>query len=243
MFAADYVDSVKKQPYSTDLTPRQWNMVKPLLAISHTGRPIELPLKDILDGIFYHTANGGKWEDLPHDFPGYRRVHEWFSKWRDDGTLDRVLDTLRRAARVAAGHDPEPSSACIDSQTVKAAATGGTRSYDGGKRINGRKRHILVDSLGLLLAVTVTGGKVSDAAGAIGLLDRHVYATTHPRLSELNADAAYRRKMLTTDLADECRVRLRLEVRMKPPDRRHSARRSKPAREIGGSSAQSPAAL
>ena len=218
MFAADYVDSVKKLPYSSDLTRRQWEIVKPLLLISHTGRPIQLPLKDILDGIFYHVANGGKWKDLPHDFPDYRRVHEWFSKWRDDGTLDRVLDTLRRAARVAAGHDPEPRSASTDSQTVKAAATGGERSYDGGKQTNGRKRHILVDGLGLLLAVVVTGGKVSDAAGALLLLDQHVYPTTHPRLRELNADAAYRRTMLTTYLADACRVPLQLVVRQKPPE-------------------------
>lgn len=218
MFAADYVESVKERPYSSDLTPRQWELVKPLLVIAPTGRPIKLPLKDILDAIFYHAANGGKWRDLPHDFPDYRRVHEWFSKWRDDGTWDRLLDALRRHARTAAGHDPEPRVACLDSQTVAAAATGGPRRYDGGKRINGRKRHILVDSAGLLLAVAVTVGSVSDAAGAIRLLDRHVYATTHPRLEELNADAAYRRRMLTEYLAHECRVRLRLVVRMKPPE-------------------------
>jgi transposase len=174
-------------------------------------------LKDILDGIFYKIANGCKWRDLPHDFPPYKRVHEWFSKWRDDGTWDRVLDYLRRTARVAAGHDPEPSEACLDSQTVKAAATGGARGYDGAKRTNGRKRHILVDTLGLLLAVVVTTGAVSDADGAVELLDNHVFATTHPRLKTAHVDGIYNRKVLGQYLKSaSCRIRLELVIRSKP---------------------------
>lgn len=88
MFASTYQDSLKERAYSSDLTPRQWAIVKPLLTFSHTGRPITLPLKDVMDAVFYQIANGCKWKDLPHDFPDYRRVHEWFTKWRTDGTWD-----------------------------------------------------------------------------------------------------------------------------------------------------------
>jgi putative transposase len=217
VFAEEYVDSVKVRAYSSDLTPRQWDLLKPLIHNSHTGRPIELPLNDIVDGIFYKLANGCKWRDLPHDFPDYRRVNEWFVKWRDDGTWDRVLDHLRRLAREAAGHDAEPSEACLDSQTVKAAATGGGRGYDGGKKTNGRKRHILVDTLGLLLAAVVTVGSVSDSAGAVELLRGRVYPTTHPRLRVVHVDSAYDRDGLKDYLrGPDCQVRLRLVIRSKP---------------------------
>ncbi len=221
MFAKEYKDSVKKLAYRSDLTPRQWELIKPLIQDANTGRPIEMPLKDILDGIFYKFANGCKWRDLPHDFPDYRRAHEWFVKWRDDGTWDRVLDYLRRLARAAAGHDPEPSEACLDSQTVKAAATGGARGYDGAKATNGRKRHILVDTLGLLLAVVVTAGSVSDAAGAVALLRGHVYAGTQPRLRTIHADGAYNRDVFKDYLfSPECRVPVELVIRSRPADAR-----------------------
>jgi putative transposase len=216
MFASTYQDSLKEKAYSSDLTPRQWAIVLPLLTFSHTGRPITIPLKDVIDGIFYRTSNNCKWRDLPHDFPDYRRVNEWFTKWTNDGTWDRVLDALRRQAREVVGRDPEPTEGCFDSQTVKAAATGGERGYDGGKRLNGRKRHILVDTLGLLLTVTVTVGSVSDAAGAVQTLREHLFATTHPRLRKIHVDSAYDRDMLKEYLAKEARVPIELIVRSKP---------------------------
>jgi putative transposase len=192
MFAKTYRDSVKEKSYSSDITWEQWEYVKPHLSVSHTGRPIEMPLKDVVDAIFYFTKNNCSWEDLPHDFPAYRRVNEWFNKWTKDGTWQRLLDALREQARIAAGRSPSPREACIDSQSVKAAATGGERGYDGGKRINGRKRHILVDTLGLLLAVVVTPANVSDSQGAQELLTE-VGPTTLPDLHTIHADLTYER--------------------------------------------------
>jgi len=201
MFASDYQDSVKEKSYSSDLTWQQWEVVKPHLHSSHTGRPIIIPLKDVVDAIFYFTKNNCTWADLPHDFPDYRRVNEWFTKWRGDGTWQRLLDALREAARVAAGREPAPSEACLDSQSVKAAATGGERGYDGGKRVNGRKRHILVDTLGLLLVVVVTPANVSDSQGGQRVL-AEVGPTTHPRLRAIHVDRAYERDGLRDYNAD-----------------------------------------
>jgi len=192
MFATDYQDSVKAKSYSSDLSWEQWEPIKPHLHTSYTGRPIKLPLKDVVDAIFYFTKNNCAWADLPHDFPDYRRVNEWFTKWRDDGTWQRLLDTLREEVRQAAGREPSPSEACLDSQSVKAAATGGARGYDGGKRVNGRKRHILVDTMGLLLVVAVTPANVSDSQGAQEIL-AEVGPTTLPRLQAIHVDLAYER--------------------------------------------------
>lgn len=201
MFSESYKDSVKEKSYSTDLTTDEWLFIKDLISISATGRPIKLPLKDVVDAIFYVNKNGINWADLPHDFPDYRRVHEWFGKWQNNGTWQRILDRLREDVRETSGRAATPSEACIDSQTVKAAATGGERAYDGAKKINGRKRHILVDTMGLLMAVVVTVGSVSDARGATTLLDR-LGQTVFPRLETIHGDMKYKARELQTYNAD-----------------------------------------
>lgn len=187
---------VSRKPYSSDLTSAQWSILAPMLPPNTgPGRRNIHDLKDIVDAILYINVNGCKWADLPHDFPPFTSVSHHYRKWSKDGTWRRINDALREAVRERAGRDPHPSLGAIDSQTAKAAATGGHRGYDGAKGTTGRKRHILVDTLGLVIAVLVTAASVSDAAGAVGLLKR-ITRFDQPRLVVITADSAYHRQVL-----------------------------------------------
>lgn len=162
--------------YPSSLSDAQWAVIGPALPppASETGRgrPETHPRRLVLDAVFYLVAEGVRWRSLPTDFPPWQTVYGFFSRWRDDGTWQRVHDALRDQVRVCEGRDPLPTAAVIDSQSVKGAETVGAsrRGYDAGKKINGVKRHVVVDTLGLLLVVMVTAARVQDRDGAAPLL-------------------------------------------------------------------------
>ena len=129
--------------------------------------PSEGPHAEVLNTLFYLNRSGCQWDMLPHDLLPKSTVYDYFVQWRDDGTWTKMVKVLRERTRVAAGHAPTPSVVCIDSQSVKTTELGGPeRGYDGGKKINGRKRHLLVDTLGLLLAVLITRASLDDGVAA-----------------------------------------------------------------------------
>src|SRR5436305_7601127 len=152
-----------RRPYDTDLTDPEWEHLKPLVPVAKSGgRPPIHSRREILNGIFYAVRSGGAWKLLPHDLPPWRTVYHYFWSWRRTGVWQQIHDSLREQVREAAGRNTNPSAAILDSQSVRTSEAGGMRGYDGGKKIRGRKRHILVDTLGLLLLVVVTAANVQD---------------------------------------------------------------------------------
>jgi putative transposase len=172
------------------LTDAQWEVIQPLIPVHATGRPRTVAIREVLNAIFYLNRSGCQWDMLPHDLPAKSTVYDDFKQWKADGTWQAILDALRPQVRVAGGHDPNPSVASIDSQTVKATEIADSRGYDGGKLITGRKRHILVDKLGLLIVVVVSIASADDGTFAPEVLGR-LTAEHLSRLKNIWADGKY----------------------------------------------------
>src|SRR5690242_14990116 len=185
--------------YPSDLADAQWQVIEPYLparAPGGRGRPRTWPLRVITEAILHVDRAGCAWRYLPGDFPPWRTVYGYFAAWRDDGTLARLHDALRAQVRAAAGRDAEPTAAVIDSQSVRAADTvpKASRGWDNAKKVNGRKRHIAVDTTGLLLDVVITPASVQDRQGARPLLWNTHRACRRVRL--VWADAGYSGKLV-----------------------------------------------
>lgn len=163
------------KPYPSDLTDQQWKAIKPYFATAGNdgrGRPRDHSRRSIVSAVFYLVRTGLPWRYLPHDFPPWKTVYNCYRLWTRSGLWQRLHDTLHELERRRQGRKPSPTAAIIDSQSVQIGDQGGPSGFDAGKKTKGRKRHILVDSLGLILSVMITPASVQDRDGARSLFER-----------------------------------------------------------------------
>jgi putative transposase len=223
------MDTRTRKPYPTDLTDVQWARLEPrILAYEDRVRPgpvREVDLREVVNTLLYLNRTGCQWALLPHDLLPKSTVYDYFTKWRDHGVFQLINEGLREEVRESTPQvanpelmrEPTPSAACVDSQTVKTTELGGEHGYDGHKKINGRKRHIVVDTLGLLLAVVVTAGNVDDAMGGQKVVGK-LQPADFPRLEKIFGDNKFHNYDYYDWLKQHSNGKWQMEISSRPPE-------------------------
>jgi transposase len=210
--------TTRRRCYPSDLSDAEWALLEPLIPPPKSGGPKggrpAVPRRDVVDAITYVIRTGCSWRQLPADFAAWQTVYQYFALWSTDGTIDRIHEALRAQTRVAEGRDPEPTAGIIDAQSVRGADTVGAadRGYDAGKKTNGRKRHVIVDTIGLLMTVLVTAASVQDRDGARMLTK--TTAAAHCGLRLIWADGGYTGQLVAWA---KTRLAIAIEIVRKPP--------------------------
>lgn len=176
--------------YASDLTDAEWTVIEPMMpAPGRLGRPRKTDLREVVNALLYIASSGGAWRLLPTDFPPFSTVQKYFYRWRDEGMLRTINNALVMTARELTGKQPSPTAGVIDSQSVKTTESGGIRGFDAGKKINGRKRHIVVDTLGLMVGLVIHSAGIQDRDSAPDVLK--TILKRWPWLRHIFADGGY----------------------------------------------------